>query len=122
MNDTILKAVLNKVSVWEQMYANHDPTVDEINDRNWLGMCKVLRDRIEELEVHADALVGEKLLAESVITELEVTLAKIKPLPEKWKMEYHNIYMGDDDFKHGRKVALHQAANAVDAILIGSRK
>ena len=50
LNDIILKAVLNKVHAWERMYAEHDPTADEINDRNWLGMCKVLRDRIEELE------------------------------------------------------------------------
>ena len=82
MNDTILKAVMNKVYVWEQMYANHDPTTDEINDRNWLGMCKVLRDRIEELEAHADALVGEKLLAEGVITELNEKLQQVETLYE----------------------------------------
>ena len=50
MKDVILKAVLNKVAVWKQMYENHDPTADEINDRNWLGMCGVLNDRILELE------------------------------------------------------------------------
>ena len=48
--DIILKAVLNKVAVWKQMYANHEATADEINDRNWHGMCVVLTDRISELE------------------------------------------------------------------------
>ena len=50
IKDTILKAVLNKVYVWKKMYANHEATADEINDRNWHGMCVVLTDRISELE------------------------------------------------------------------------
>ena len=58
MNDTILKAVLNKVAVWKQMYSEHDPTADEINDRNWLSMCVVLSDRITELEEQLDAVRG----------------------------------------------------------------
>ena len=59
MTDIILQAVLNKIDVWKQMYANHEATADEINDRNWHGMCVVLADRIEELERRIT--VGKKI-------------------------------------------------------------
>ena len=73
--DIILKAVLNKVAVWKHMYSEHDPTADEINDRNWLNMCVVLSDRIKELEAELlhenDLFLTQRNKAE----ELEAQLA-----------------------------------------------
>ena len=84
--DIILKAVLNKVAVWKQMYANHEATADEINDRNWHGMCVVLTDRISELEAQLEHF-NRHICKEA---DLEKQLEAVRLLPEKWRKSFGN--------------------------------
>ena len=90
MNDTILKAVLNKVAVWKQMYSDHDPTADEINDRNWLNMCVVLSDRIKELEAKLN-------LQDSVVRDVEARFkyaeAQLELEAEIESINHDSLYM-----------------------------
>ena len=90
--DIILKAVLNKVAVWKQMYANHEATADEINDRNWHGMCVVLTDRISELEeinnqanTELQTVQREADSAHKRITTMEAQLEAVRLLPDIWR-------------------------------------
>jgi len=54
VSDTQLKAVINKIRIMKMMFANHDATAQEVNDRMWVDTCEILIDHIEELEAQQE--------------------------------------------------------------------
>ena len=105
-------------------------TYDSKNDvvMEAVAIIRKLADGIEELEGQVEE---QKILIKSYqtdgkailldqrkeIEQLEAQVEAVRGLPDKWEQEYHHAYMGDDDYKHGRKVALHQCANGLRAAL-----
>ena len=114
--DIILKAVLNKVAVWKQMYANHEATADEINDRNWHGMCVVLTDRISELEAQLVEIPSPADLY-SEIESLQKQLEAVRLLPDMFDSKFHHQHIGTDAYKQGAKEAYGTAAYELRAAI-----
>ena len=70
MNDnSIVRAVIHKIGVMKMMFANHEPTVTEILDRQWVNTCEVLIKRIEQLEAKVAEL--ENVIEVAVKRETE---------------------------------------------------
>lgn len=56
------------------------------------------------------------------IEELEVTLERVRALPEKWRNRLETHYLGEDDFLHGRKDANHTCANELEQAIKGGKE
>ena len=57
--DQNVKAVANKINIMKQMFANHNATTQEVNDRMWVDTCLVLIDHIAKLEQQKDVQCPE---------------------------------------------------------------
>lgn len=45
-----VEPTIRQIRVMQKMMASHEPTANEIGDRNWLEKCVLLAGRIAELE------------------------------------------------------------------------